>query len=159
MGKATLPAEVLHAVLDCMPVARLALRDLHDAPEALPIVFARVDEVLWSPVDGKPKGRAGDLGRLARLQRSPEVMLLLDHYADDWRELWWIRLRATAKVVTGRDAGWSAAENALTRKYPQYREVPLFKDEPTLLRFDWRSVGWWGGDGLASVERWLSNYS
>jgi PPOX class probable F420-dependent enzyme len=151
-----LPSEVLEAALDRMPVARLALRDLEDAPEALPIVFARAVGALWSPVDGKPKGRAGDLGRIARLKRSPEVMLLLDHYSDDWRDLWWLRLRVTAQVVTGRDAAWAPVEQALASKYPQYRTVPMFKDEPTLLRFAWHDVGWWGSEGLASLERWLS---
>lgn len=151
-----LPSRVLEAILDRMPVARLALRDSANAPEALPIVFARANGLLWSPVDGKPKGRAGDLGRIARLQRSPGVMLLLDYYSDDWRDLWWLRLRATAQVVTGRDAGWATVEQALAAKYPQYQTVPMFKDEPTLLRFDWHHVGWWGSEGLASLERWLS---
>jgi len=156
MGNTALPPEMLHAVLDRMPVARLALRDLEGAPEALPIVFARAGGVLWSPVDGKPKGRAADLGRLARLRRSPGVMLLLDHYGEDWRDLWWLRLRATAEVITERQEAWAAAEQALASKYPQYLTVPMFKDEPTLLRFAWHSVGWWGSDGLASLERWLS---
>ncbi|MGH8595027.1 MAG: hypothetical protein ACREXT_00050, partial [Gammaproteobacteria bacterium] len=101
-----LPGEVLNAVLDRMPVARLALRDLEDAPEALPIVFARVALSLWSPIDGKPKGPASQLGRLARLERAPRVMLVLDHYADDWRDLWWLRLKAETEIITGKHPDW-----------------------------------------------------
>lgn len=146
---------MLQAVLAAMPVARLALRDADDRPEALPIVFVHAGEALWSPVDGKPKGPAGALGRIARLQRSPAAMLLLDHYADDWHDLWWVRLRVTTTVVTSPLAEWEGVTAALARKYPQYREIPMFKDEPTLLRFAWQAVDWWGSEGLASIERWL----
>ena len=151
----TLPVELTNAILDTVPVARLALRDMNDAPEALPIVFARVDASLWSPIDGKPKGPAGQLGRLARLQRSPEVMLVLDHYADDWRDLWWLRLRATAEIITGKHPDWLAASEALTAKYPQYQTTAMFKDEPTMLRFTWAAQNWWAADGRAGLDRWL----
>ncbi len=154
-----LPADVFEAVLDCMPIARLALRDLDDEPEALPIVFARVAASLWSPIDGKPKGPAGQLGRLARLERAPRVMLVLDYYADDWRDLWWVRLKATAEIITGKHPDWLPAEAALAHKYPQYRTIPMFKDEPTMLRFSWGGVGWWAADGLAGIERWLADFA
>ncbi|MGD9604015.1 MAG: TIGR03668 family PPOX class F420-dependent oxidoreductase [Gammaproteobacteria bacterium] len=152
---AALPTALLEGVLDCMPVARLALLDLDDRPEALPIVFARADGALWSPIDGKPKGPAGQLGRLARLERAPRVMLVLDHYADDWRDLWWVRLRATAEILHDKHPGWLPAVDALRLKYPQYDAVPMFKDEPTLLRFTWSGVSWWAADGVDGVERWL----
>ncbi len=151
----SLPSAVLEAVLDAMPVARLALRDMEDAPEALPIVFARVDASLWSPIDGKPKGPAGQLGRLARLQRAPRVMLVLDYYADDWRDLWWIRLKATAEIIVGKHPEWGPAIDALTAKYPQYQTTAMFKEEPTILRFTWHAVSWWAADGNRGLERWL----
>ncbi|MSR13170.1 MAG: TIGR03668 family PPOX class F420-dependent oxidoreductase [Gammaproteobacteria bacterium] len=150
-----LARDVLEAVLDTMPVARLALRDLDDAPEALPIVFARVDASLWSPIDGKPKGPAGQLGRLARLERAPEAMLLLDHYADEWLDLWWIRLKATTEIIPGKHPDWLPAVNALATKYPQYQTTAMFKEAPTMLRFTWRAMSWWAADGSRGVERWL----
>ena len=151
-----LPAAVLEGVLDDMPVARLALHDLKDRPEALPIVFARVADALWSPIDGKPKGLGRDLGRIGRLERAPDVMLLFDHYAQDWRDLWWIRLKARAEVLNDKHPDFIAAINALDDKYPQYQFTPMFKDEPTILRFSWFAVGWWASDGLAGIERWLA---
>lgn len=154
-----LPPTVLEAVLDCMPIARLALRDLEDEPEALPIVVARVEQSLWSPIDGKPKGPAGHLGRLARLERSPRVMLVFDHYADDWRDLWWVRLKASAEILSDKHPDWLPAVEALNRKYPQYGATPMFKDEPTMLRFTWRGVGWWASDGLEGIERWLAEFA
>lgn len=154
-----LPSEVLHGVLDCMPVARMALRDLGDQPEALPIVFARVADSLWSPIDGKPKGPAGQLGRIARLERAPRVMLVLDHYTDDWRDLWWIRIKATAEILSDKHPDWLPAIAALDRKYPQYQTTPMFKDEPTMLRFTWGGVGWWASEGLNAIERWLAEFA
>lgn len=154
-----LPAEVLNAILDIMPVARLALRDLEDRPEALPIVFARVEASLWSPIDGKPKGPASALGRLARIERAPQVMLVLDHYAEDWSELWWIRLKAEAVISNDKHPDWVPAMNALTAKYPQYQSTPMFKDEPTMLRITWRAVGWWAASGRDGLERWLRRHA
>lgn len=150
-----LPIDVLYAVLDTMPVARLALSDLDGAPEALPIVFARVDDSLWSPIDGKPKGPAGQLGRLSRVAQAPKVMLVLDHYAENWSDLWWVRLRARAEIIIDKHPDWLAAIDALNAKYPQYQSTPMLKDEPTMLRFTWQAINWWGARGKEGIEDWL----
>lgn len=148
-----LATDLLQALLDRMPVARLALRDLDDQPEALPIVFARVGETLYSPIDGKPK-RGRTLGRLARLERAPGVMLVLDHYDADWSRLWWVRLRCQTRVFDTKYPGWAAAEAALADKYPQYASTPMFSGEPTLLAFEWSGVSWWSAAHDA-FSRWL----
>ena len=152
-----LAALQLEAVLDAMPVARLALRDLDDEPEALPIVFARAAGALWMPIDGKPKKAGASLGRLARLERAPKVMLVLDHYAHDWDDLWWIRLRCEAQIVMGKHPDWAAAVAALTDKYPQYGEIPMFCDEPILVRYTWTGVSWWSASP-AALARWLDEF-
>jgi PPOX class probable F420-dependent enzyme len=148
----------LERVLDAMPVARLALRDLDDSPEVLPIVFARAAGALWMPIDGKPKRAGAPLGRLARLERAPRVMLMLDHYAANWSDLWWIRLRCEALIVPGKHPDWDAAVAALADKYPQYDEVPMFRDEPLLVRYTWAGVSWWSATPEA-LPRWLAEYA
>jgi PPOX class probable F420-dependent enzyme len=153
-----LAAATLARVLDAMPVARLALRDLDDEPEALPIVFARAGDALWMPIDGKPKRGGASLGRLARLERAPRVMLLLDHYADDWSQLWWIRLRCDALVVAGKHPDWDAAIEALAAKYPQYDDIAMFRDEPILVRYAWTGVSFWSASPDA-LPRWLAEYA
>lgn len=154
-----LASEIIDAVLDAMPIARLALLDPDDRPEALPIVFARVGPALWSPIDGKPKRSGAHLGRLARLQRAPQVMLVVDHYSDDWSELWWIRLKGEAEIVFGKHPDWLPATEALGEKYPQYQAVAMFKDEPTMIRLPWRAISWWAADGERGIERWLQDWA
>ena len=149
-----LAEDLLHGVLDRMPVARLALRDHDDQPEALPVVIARAAEALWFPIDGKPKRSGAGLSRLARLERAPQAMLLFDHYAEDWSALWWLRLSCVAAIVRPGDPDWASAVSALTVKYPQYATVPMFKDEAIMVRLAWSKIGWWQAapDGIA---RWL----
>jgi len=152
---APLAPALLHALLDRMPVARLAVVAEDGAPEALPIVFARVHDTLFSPIDGKPKAHAR-LARLARIVAEPRVGLLLDHYAADWRELWWLRLRAEAFADGGAHPLFAQAMAALQAKYPQYRETPLFKHEPCMIVLRWSDARWWAADGIAGLERWLA---
>lgn len=145
---------LLDTLLDAMPVARLALEADAGRPEALPLVYARVATRLYSPIDGKPK-QSSRLSRLAHLQRTPEVSLLLDHYADDWSALWWVKLDVTACVLDAQAPDFDAAVAALAAKYPQYGEIPMFKDAPTLIGFDTRRVRWWAARGEAGLRDWL----
>jgi PPOX class probable F420-dependent enzyme len=111
----------------------------------VPIVFVAEGGDLWSPVDGKPK-RGRRLARLDQIARQPRASLLVDHYDDDWRALWWVRVDVVASVLTEPmlDAGtFRRVSEALRRKYPQYVTTPLWSGTPTLLRFVViHRVGW-----------------
>ena len=102
-------------------MARLATVTDTGAPHLVPVVFALVGDTVWTGVDGKPK-RSRMLQRLANIAADPRVSLLVDHYEEDWSQLWWVRVDGTAHVVTERTAD---GEVALAAKYPQYRDVPL----------------------------------
>ena len=66
----------------------------------VPVVFTTIgDDRIVIPVDGKPK-RTRRLRRLANIESDPRVVLLADHYADDWSLLWWVRVDGLAGVVT-----------------------------------------------------------
>ena len=147
-----LPAQVLAHVFDREPVARLAVIDDAGVPEVMPIVFARVGTWLFSPIDGKPK-KSGRLARLRHIERCPRVGLVIDHYADDWRALWWLRISAQATIAVGHHEHWDAAVAALQGKYPQYRTTPLFEGAPTLICFEPLSVRWWAAAGLAQFAQ------
>ncbi len=131
------------------PVARLATLDRDGAPHVVPIVFAWQAGRLWSPIDGKRK-RARNPRALARVEnvlRDPRVSVLLDHYAADWTELWWLRLDGEAEVVgadaPAADSRLAAAAEALRAKYPQYAEVPVFHGRPTALAIRIAAVRSW----------------
>ncbi|GAA3722172.1 TIGR03668 family PPOX class F420-dependent oxidoreductase [Gordonia hankookensis] len=92
------------------------------APHLVPIVFALAPDadVVYSCVDHKPK-RTRRLRRLANITANPAVSLLVDHYADDWTALWWVRVDGLADVVDADTATGVAAIDLLSEKYPQYR--------------------------------------
>src|SRR5688500_19241557 len=62
------------------------------------MVFALVDDTVYSAVDAKPK-RSRRLQRLVNLRAHPRCALLVDHYEDDWRRLWWVRADGHGEVV------------------------------------------------------------
>lgn len=124
--------------LQTWPVARLATLNPDGTPHQIPLVFAWHDGLLWSPVDGKPKtGR--QLARVRNILAEPRGSLLLDHYAADWTQLWWLRVEVKLSVLSvdtaSADQGQQAegAVQALRAKYPQYQTTPVLRDPPTLI--------------------------
>jgi PPOX class probable F420-dependent enzyme len=89
----------------------------------VPICFALVDGWLASAVDHKPK-RTGQLRRLDDMEREGSATVLVDHYEEDWSQLWWVRIRGRAVVHRDRDDEAVAVLAALAAKYSQYRERP-----------------------------------
>ena len=107
-------------------VARLATVSADGVPHLVPVVFALDegsggDEILVA-VDGKPK-RHRDLKRLRNIADDPSVCLLVDHYDDDWAQLWWVRADGRA-VVRGDDDTLRRARDRLGARYPQHRAEP-----------------------------------
>jgi PPOX class probable F420-dependent enzyme len=99
-------------------VARLATVDRHGRPHVVPICFAIDGDTLYTSVDEKPK-RTRRLRRLENIEANPAVEVVIDHYEDDWSQLWWVRMRGTARIVQD-----PRAVELLADKYPQYRERP-----------------------------------
>lgn len=94
-------------------------------PRLVPITFVFVADVIYSPIDEKPKSVADprDLARVHDIEARPRVSVIVDQWSEDWRELGWLRLSGSA-VVIGPE-GESAAEHAnavglLRAKYEQY---------------------------------------
>jgi PPOX class probable F420-dependent enzyme len=109
-------------------VARLATIDPDGRPHLVPIVFVLDGDTLYSAVDRKPK-RSRTLRRIENARARPDVTILVDEYEEDWRRLWWIRLRGRARVLDG-GAEQERALALLTKKYPQYLAQP--PDGPVL---------------------------
>ena len=98
-------------------------------PSVVPVCFVLLGETVYQAIDGKPKSvEPGRLRRVENVRANPNAALLIDHYVEDWRRLWYMLLRGKARVV---DAGTEQqrAIVALRKKYPQYRTtVPLASD-------------------------------
>src|SRR6202000_2774806 len=84
------------------PVARLATVTPDGVPHLVPVVFAVAGDTIYTAVDAKPK-TTRQLRRLANIENNPQASLLVDHYADDWTQLWGGRGAGTAPVP--REAG------------------------------------------------------
>jgi PPOX class probable F420-dependent enzyme len=106
------------------PVARLATTAPDGTPHLVPVVFAVDDgDVVYTAVDAKPK-TSRRLRRLSNIRANPRVCLLVDHYADDWTRLWWVRADGVAAIHQG-DAAMATGYRLLRAKYPQYQSVSL----------------------------------
>jgi PPOX class probable F420-dependent enzyme len=101
-------------------IARLATADEHGRPHLVPLVFAVQRSTIYSAVDAKPKSSMA-LRRLANIAANPQVSLLVDHYDEDWTQLWWARADGVARVSSDDPDG---AADLLAERYPQYRETP-----------------------------------
>ena len=98
----------------------MATHNPSGAIDLVPITFAVVDDAIVSAVDHKPK-RTSQLQRLENIRQNSDVTVLVDHYDDDWRALWWVRVRGHASV---HEVVPADALAALSDKYEQYRQHP-----------------------------------
>lgn len=119
-------------------VARLATVAADGTPHLVPVVFAVRDDVVYTAVDAKPK-TTRRLRRLANIENNPQVSVLVDHYADDWTQLWWVRADGAA-TIHHDGATMRTGYDLLHAKYPQYHSVPL--DGPVISVTVRRWTGW-----------------
>ncbi len=94
-----------------------------DRPHVVPCCFVLEAASVYSAVDHKPKSTTA-LKRISNIRARPVASLVVDHYAEEWSELWWVRVDGAARVVTS-DSERAHAITSLRRKYPQYRDMVL----------------------------------
>jgi PPOX class probable F420-dependent enzyme len=102
-------------------VGRLASITADGRPHVVPICFAVAGDRIVSVVDHKAK-RTLELRRLDNVRHHPEVQLVVDHYDDDWSNLWWVRVSGDARIVDDGEERDDAI-GLLAEKYQQYRET------------------------------------
>ena len=101
-------------------VARLATVGGDGQPHVVPVTFAVDGDLIYTAVDYKPK-KSANLRRLRNIRENPRVALLVDHYAENWDELWWARVDGWASVVEDEQALQDPLD-VLANRYEQYRE-------------------------------------
>ncbi len=123
-------------------VARLATADRGGRPHVIPVCFAFDGRSIYTAVDEKPKRVAPRrLRRVRNIEVNPRVALVVDHYAEEWRRLWYVLVLGTAAAVGPGKREHAAAVARLRRKYPQYRAMRL-EDRPVLRITPRRVVAW-----------------
>ncbi len=98
--------------------ARLATGG-HSGAHIVPIVFAVVGDQIVTAIDHKPK-KTRQLRRLTNIAVDPRVAVIVDHYDDDWDQLWWVRADGRATVLSPHEA--KDQVDVLVAKYPQYQD-------------------------------------
>tara|TARA_Y100001947_G_C10342915_1_gene306194 strand:- start:2530 stop:2931 length:402 start_codon:yes stop_codon:yes gene_type:complete len=106
-------------LIDSADVARFASTDGRQ-PHLVPVVLVSAGNHIYLPIDGKLK-KPGTLKRLSNIELHPEVTLLVDHYEDDWSQLWWVRVDAIASIVPMP----TAVRNKFTEKYTGYGHTEI----------------------------------
>src|SRR5262245_53625913 len=78
-------------------IARLATNGPRGRPHLVPVCFALLGDMLFIPIDEKPKSTTR-LARIRDIERDARVTLLVDHYEEDWERLVWVRIDGLAEV-------------------------------------------------------------
>ena len=152
-----LEKNLLYRLIDHSSVARLALITRDNLPDAMPIVLARDNDTLFSPIDGKPKS-SSKLARIRNIQANGNTMLLIDHYSRDWEKLGWFKLVCVSHIVFN-PPNVNFYENILMEKYNQYEttEISYSSTDKTFIIFNIQLVKWWGFSGKDGLKEWLNH--
>lgn len=136
----------VRAFVEAQRVARLATVDAEGRPHVVPICFALAGDVLYSPIDEKPKrDDYGQMRRLRNIAANPRVQVLIDVYDDgDWERLRYAQLRGAARVIEGGDEHAEAIA-LLRARYRQYRAMEL--ERRPMIAVDVRRVVEWQARG------------
>jgi PPOX class probable F420-dependent enzyme len=130
--------ELMRRRVEAARVARLATTTADGRAHVVPCCFVLSGATVYSAVDAKPKSSAR-LQRIRNLEANPSAALVVDHYDDDWTQLWWVRIDTTGRIVAAGDE-LDAALALLTAKYPQYERQP---PPGPVIAFDIRSWRAW----------------
>jgi PPOX class probable F420-dependent enzyme len=119
-------------------VARLSTITPSGAPHLVAVTFALEGDTVWWAVDDKPK-RTRALARVANIAAEPRVSLLVDHYEEDWKALWWVRADGVASVAPdGREV-----ERALVLLAARYEPYGARPPDGPVIRVEVRRWQWW----------------
>jgi PPOX class probable F420-dependent enzyme len=124
------------------PIGHLATADAHGAPHVIPVCYAFDGRAVYSVLDQKPKRTSVTrLRRVRNIQVNPKVALVVDHYEEDWGQLWYLLLMGEAELLY-KGEEHTGAIKLLREKYPQYRTMAI--DQSPVIRITPTRVVSWG---------------
>lgn len=122
-------------ILEIIKSARigyLATSSSNLQPYLTPVVFIVLQNRIFIPLDDKPKTiDVKELRRVKNIEENPKVSFLVDHYDEDWTNLWFVMIigRATLVQMNGRNKRTAKEimniHNMFLKKYSQYAKIGI----------------------------------
>jgi len=101
-------------------------------PYVTPVVFILQQNNIFVPLDDKPKTiSVKELKRVKNIEENPKVCFLVDHYEEDWTNLWFVMIIGYATLVelNGRAEKITKEirkiHTKLLKKYSQYTKISI----------------------------------
>jgi PPOX class probable F420-dependent enzyme len=130
-------------ILESGRVARMATVDETGKPHIVPICYAFVSGLIYTPIDKKPKSvTVNTLGRIKNIRSNPYVSFVIDKYYEDWNRLYYLKITARASLLD-RGEEYENSLMSLSEKYSQYRDMDLLNlGLPVIKILPLRIISW-----------------
>ena len=136
--------ETLTALVQGHRIGHLASVDAQAVPHIVPVCFVYDGVAIYSAIDHKPKRTSGyGMKRIQNIVQNPQVAFLVDHYEEDWPQLYYVLIRGTATILEDGPERQRAL-TMLEAKYPQYRARHLAGSAGLVIKILPMSVRHWG---------------
>jgi coenzyme F420-0:L-glutamate ligase/coenzyme F420-1:gamma-L-glutamate ligase len=98
-------------------IGHLATTASNRQPYLTPVVFIAQQNGIIIPLDYKPKTiDVKELRRVKNIEENPKVSFLVDHYDENWTNLWFVMMIGHAKLVQ--------MNGKTERKIKEMRKIP-----------------------------------
>ena len=101
-------------------------------PYVTPVVFIVQQNNIIVPLDDKPKTiTVKDLKRVKNIEENPKVSFLVDHYEEDWTNLWFVMIIGCATLVEMSERTeklrkeFRNLRTKFLKKYSQYTKLSI----------------------------------
>jgi PPOX class probable F420-dependent enzyme len=137
------PSRKQREILESGRVARMATVDETGKPHIVPICYAFVSGLIYTPIDKKPKSvTVNTLGRIKNIRSNPYVSFVIDKYYEDWNRLYYLKITARASLLD-RGEEYENSLMSLSEKYSQYRDMDLLNlGLPVIKILPLRIISW-----------------
>ena len=122
-------------------VGHLATADPQGVPHIVPICFVYYEGCFYSALDQKPKRTSkANLKRVRNILANPQVALVVDHYEEEWSNLWYVLIFGSAQILQEGEEQ-KRAVGLLGAKYNQYQDIDI-DHSPMIKIIPARVVSW-----------------
>lgn len=131
-------------IISSLRIGRLATVDEIGKPLVLPVCFALLGNIIYTPIDKKPKRVApNNLRRLKNISVNPNVSIVFDKYYEDWTSLYYIIVEGHATVIVEGEE-YKHSLQSLVQKYDQYRKMGLLELGLPIIKIKPKKIICWG---------------